>query len=233
MVRPHTHGPSVPWQPLVLVAWLLAACSAAPAPATNRSVEPTLGASGVPLAGTPSTTAGGLAAATAILTGARLTDAASLGALEGIRFTTLGADAAAALLASGASGDALWAATYVYGSSGSDPAPLRAVATDAAATPTIRAMAGAGLLGRGDVAGFEPLITSLSAADEMDGGEPAGAVWEFAADVLERYTDKALGPTLAASADDRARIQASWRSWLEANRATLRFDPAAQLWVVA
>jgi len=175
----------------------------------------------------------GVAAATTILDAARIADPDTLSALEGIRFSAAGTQAAAALLRAGATGDALWAATYVYGSSGSDPTPLRAVAIDAMASPTIRAMAAAGLVGGGDVAGFEPLIAGLAGNEEMDGAEPAGTVWEFAAQVLERYTHTGFGPMLVATDSERTTIQAKWKSWLDASRATLRFDAASKLWVTA
>ena len=92
-------------------------------------------------------------------------------------------------------------------------------------------MAAAGLLGRGDIAGFDPLIAALAASDPMDGTEPAGTTSEFAADVLERYTGTGLGPLLTASEDERAASQTKWRTWLEANRATLRFDAPSTAWV--
>lgn len=225
MVQRLARGPSALSLGLAFL-FLVGACSSAPAPSTSAT-----GSAGPPVGSTP--TSGGVAAAAAILNAARVADPDSLAALEGIRFSAEGTQAAADLLRAGATGDALWAATYVYGSSGSDPAPLRAVATDASTTATIRAMAAAGLLGRGDVAGFEPLITGLTGNDQMDGAEPAGTVWEFAAQVLERYTHQGFGPTLVASDAERTTIQARWKSWLDANRATLRFDAASKLWVTA
>lgn len=170
-------------------------------------------------------------AASTLLTAVRLDGADSLAAIEGVRLSPAGARAAADLLASGASGDALWAATYVYASSGDDPEPLRSIATSLGASPTVRVMAAAGLLGRGEIAGFEPLIAALATSDPMDGMEPAGTTSEFAADVLERYTGSGLGPELSASDDERAASQAQWQAWLDANRATLQFDRGSAAWV--
>jgi hypothetical protein len=161
----------------------------------------------------------------------RLSDPESIAALQGIRFTAAGTAAAAALLSAGAIDDILWAATYVYASSGDDRAPLRSIATSATATPSIRAMAAAGLVGRGDLAGFDPLIAALGGSDPMDGAVPAGAIWEFAADVLRRYTRTGFGPTLASTETERAAIQAQWQAWVDANRAHLRFDVPSELWV--
>ena len=166
-----------------------------------------------------------------MLTAVRLDSGDSLAAIEGVRLTPAGARAAADLLASGATGDALWAATYVYASAGDDPEPLRSIATSTGASPTVRAMAAAGLVGRGEVAGFEPLIAALSASDPMDGTEPAGTTSEFAADVLERYAGTGFGPPLDATEDQRAASQAKWAAWLEANRASLRFDSPSSSWL--
>jgi hypothetical protein len=202
--------------------FLLAACSSAPADSPAGS--------GAPRASADAAT---IEAASSVLKAVRLSDADSLAALQGVRLTTAGTEAAAGLLRSGATGDTLWAATYVYASVGDDPALLRSIATSTTASPSIRAMAAAGLVGRGDLAGFDPLIAALGGSDAMDGSEPAGAIWEFAADVLERYTHTGFGPTLAASEAERATIQAQWKTWLDANRAHLRFDPSSKLWVTA
>jgi hypothetical protein len=223
MARRPIHGMSVLVVPLAALL-VMAACSSAPAPAGSGSAQ------GSQPGSADSAT---VAAATTILQAANLADAGSLGALEGIRFTDAGTQAAANLLKAGATGDALWAATYVYGSSGADPGPLKPIAIDASATPTVRAMAAAGLLGAGDIAGFDPLVVALGGSDEMDGADPAGTIWEFAGDVLERYTHTGLGPTLAASDAERVTIQATWKTWLDTNKAHLHFDSASHLWVIS
>jgi hypothetical protein len=228
MAAPRSHGPSALAAPLAILL-LVAACSSGPATSTDQPA----GSSGSTLASGAPADAGSVEAASSVLKAAKLADGESLGALEGIRFTSAGTQAAAALLGSGATGDALWAATYVYASSGADPAPLRALLTDPNASSTVRAMAAAGLVGAGDTSGFEPLIASLGGSDQMDGAEPAGAVWEFAGNVLERYTHTGLGPTLTATDAERATIQATWTTWLATNKARLHFDATTHLWVLA
>jgi len=210
----------------IVILFLAAGCSSAPGPASSSGNGPSA-ATGA------GADAGSVAAASTVLKAVHLADPASLAALQGVRLTAAGTQAAADLLKAGASGDVLWAATYVYGSASGDPAPLKPIATDPNATATIRAMAAAGLVGGGDVAGFDPLIAALSGTDRMDGAEPAGAVWEFAADVLQRYTKQGFGPLLTATDAERITIAAEWKTWLDANRAKLHFDATTQLWAAA
>lgn len=209
---------------------ILSACTAAPdgsSPATSPGLPGTSPGPG------SSAGAGSVEAASSVLGAASLADGATLDALQALRFTPAGTEAAGQLLASGATGDVLWAATYVYASSNTDPTPLLAIAANTNASPSIRAMAGAGLVGAGQVAGFEPLIAALGGSDQMDGAAPAGFIWEFSATVLERYTGAGFGPGLAATDAERTAIQGQWQSWLEANRASLRFDAPSSLWVTA
>lgn len=226
MARLHLHGTSV-LVALLVILLTISACSAAPAPVGSVGVVPTTGGSGVPA------DAAAVAAASTILKATQLGDPATVAALQGVRLTDAGAQAAGDMLRAGATGDALWAATYVYGSGSGDPALLRPVAVDQTASATVRAMAGAGLVGHGDAAGFDPLIAALTGTDRMDGSEPPGFVWEFAADVLERYTHQGFGPLLTATDAERTTIAAQWTSWLGTNRTKLRFDPVSQLWVTA
>ena len=116
------------WVVAFAVPMLIAACAAS---------TPTLVPGGSPGAPSPGPTQGSTGpsaadvdAASSLLSSVRLDGPDSLAALEGVRLTPAGAAAAADLLASGATGDALWAATYVYASSGDDPAPLKAIASD-------------------------------------------------------------------------------------------------------
>ena len=220
----------MPWWVVAFALPMLIAACAASTPTLAPAGSPGAPSPG-PAQGSTGPSAADVDAASSLLTSVRLDGADSLAALEGVRLTPAGAAAAADLLASGATGDPLWAATYVYASSGDDPAPLKAIASDAGASPTVRVMAAAGLLGRGDAAGFEPLIAALATADAMDGMEPAGTTSEFAADVLERYAGTGFGPALTASADEREASQAQWTAWLETNRAGLRFDGPSSSWL--
>ena len=207
------------------VVVLLAACTSAPT--GSIGVTPSPGSASVAPDGTA------VAAATVILQATRLGDPDTIAALEGIRLTPAGTAAAGAILKAGASGDALWAATFVYASGSGDPALLRPLAVDATASPSVRAMAAAGLVGGGDIAGFDPLIAALAGSDDMDGAEPAGKVWEFASDVLERYTHRGVGPALTASDAERTAIQGQWQQWFTTNKALLHFDAAARLWAAS
>ena len=228
MARSGSHP--APWTVAAVAGLLLLSGCAASTPTPAPPGSSGVASPGV-TSSNPEPGAADVGAASTMLTAVRLDSADSLAAIEGVRLTAAGARAAGDLLKSGATGDALWAATYVYASSGDDPEPLRAVAASTGASPTVRVMAAAGLLGRGEIAGFEPLIAALATSDPMDGMEPAGTTSEFAADVLERYTGAGLGPALTASEDERAASQATWQGWLDANRATLQFDRGSSAWV--
>jgi hypothetical protein len=180
-----------------------------------------------------SASADAVAAAAAAIGAAKLTDGTSLGTLEGVRFTAAGIQAAAGVIAAGGTDDALWAATYVYASSARDPAPLRSLARSTTASASVRTLAAAGLVGLGDIDGFEPLIAGLRTPEPMAGADPAGTIWEFAAGVLRRYTTAGLGPDLAASDAERTTIAGQWTTWFEANKGKLRFDQPTQVWVTA
>jgi len=214
----------------VALALIVSACSstAAPAPAGTTGTIPAGTSAAPPAAVDP----GQVAAATSILMAATFADPASLRALAGIRFSAPGVEAAAALLHGGATGDTLWAATFVYASSATDPAPLRSVATDPAASAAVHAMAAAGLVGNGDVGGFPVLVASLGSADQMPSSDPPETTWEFAADVLERFTHAGIGPSLDATDSERSTAQVAWTDWLAAHTATIRFDSASGLWVI-
>ncbi len=90
-----------------------------------------------------------VAAARAAIDAANLDDPASLSAVDAVRFTDAGAVAAANAIQDGASGDALWAATLVYGTVGSDPAVLQPLLGND--DPTIRALAAATVLSLGGI----------------------------------------------------------------------------------
>ena len=77
--------------------------------------------------------------ADAVLHDARLDDGESLGRLSELYDTDAGARVSANALSGGAQGDLLWAATYVYAGSGSDPSLLEPLLSDP--DPTIRTLA--------------------------------------------------------------------------------------------
>jgi hypothetical protein len=222
MAQLRGRGPRILALPF-LATVLLTACSSAP--------------TGAPGAGSPApadSVAGvDLGASTAILKAAKLGEPESLGALEGIRFTATGTQAAAALLAGGASGDELWAATYVYASSATDPAPLLSVAGSATASASVRAMASAALLSLGKAEGFAPLVAVLGAAGPMEGAEPPEGAWEFAARTLERYTHAGFAEPATNDEAARTATATQWSGWLATNSGHLRFDSGTKLWMPA
>jgi hypothetical protein len=171
----------------------------------------------------------GLRAAEQTIRDVRLNDPESLAALDEIRFDETGAAAAGSLLATHPTADLLWAATYVYASSGQDAAPLRGLLVEADAT--VRVMAAAGLVARGDQAGFEPLVGALTDRDLLAGSEPPQEVWTFATSTLIRYAGR-QGPVQSpsAGADELATGQRAWTQWLQASGDSLRFDPVRGTW---
>jgi hypothetical protein len=131
--------------------------------------------------------------------------------------TVEGAEAAAALLASDVADSVLWASMLVYQSAGADPEPLVPFLTDPR-TP-LRIAAAGGLLARGDVRGFEPLIAELEA-----GVTDPDAAWPGASRRLARWTGiGTFGPPLDGTADQRATGARQWRSWWTSNSNSLSF----------
>ena len=147
-----------------------------------------------------------------------LANDATVFAVDRCRFTLEGGEAAKAVLAANVSGDALWAAIWVYVDSASDPAPLRPFVR--AGTPTTRAMASAGAIAFGDSAGFDGLREALTADQQLDGSTPPIAISAFALGALERYVIVPDAPTTAAD----------WATWLSSNGTRLGFDPSQGTW---
>ena len=147
-----------------------------------------------------------------------LADAATVFAVDRCRFTPAGGEASRAALQAGATGDAVWAALWVYVDSASDPAPMRPYV--ATGTTSTRAMASAGLVAFGDATGFDGLRVALADTETLDGSTPPLAIQAFALDALERSVVLSNGPSDAAA----------WSSWLEARSAALRYDPSAGTW---
>jgi hypothetical protein len=146
---------------------------------------------------------------------------ATIDAVDACRFTSEGAAAAQAAIASGASGSALWAAVWVYAASGSDPAPLKPLATTSDAS--VRVMAGAALISFGDATGFDALRQSLTNGDDLEGSAPPIAIGDFAAGSLAQLITGTSLPTTAAD----------WATWLTSNASHLVFDAASGTWAVS
>ena len=158
-------------------------------------------------------------------------DAASQYALFDNQSNPVLVAAAADALAKGVSGDQLWAATYVWVNEGGDPSPLLPLVTSA--DLTIRVMAATGLIARGRVEGFTPLIDLITDETSLD-QEPPAPAWYQATKSLVRFTGLGeLGPPLDADAGKRTEAQKRWRAWFDEHEATLTFDSEVLLWHIA
>ena len=152
----------------------------------------------------------------------------TINAIEGVRFTPAGEEAARAVLASSASGDALWAATWVYASSAADPAPLGPLLNNADAS--IRAMAASALVALGEDSGFAVLAASVSDADRLRGSVPPLAIGSFALSTLSRYVAAVGVPAEPATEADLAAAAANWAAWLREHENQLTFDATSGTW---
>jgi hypothetical protein len=191
---------------------LVAACSPAPSPSALPGV----------------TAAADLANCRALIDAADLLRPETIQAVDACRFATQGAQAARAVLESGARDGPLWAAVWVYASAGSDPAPLRAAV--AADDPSVRVMAAASLVGFGDATGFEVLQTSLDDADWLSGSKPPMRIMEFAVRTLARYVVAADAPVGPAAPEELESVRARWMDWLGLHAQDLAFDDAQGVW---
>ena len=163
-------------------------------------------------------------AARSVIEGADIANPESISAISAIRFTDEGAMAAAQAIQSGATGDTLWAATWVYGAAGTDPNVLLPLLSST--DPTIRALAAAPLLAWGRREAAAELVKLLSVDGYVRGSEPPIRVAGFADGTLARFV---LGPTIAEDATPADRVTA-WSAWLAANEATMQFDPGTATW---
>ncbi len=181
--------------------------------------------------GSASNEGGGTDAARSAIEATDISKPETIGALERIRFTNAGTQAARGVLQAGAEGDALWGATYVYATSGTDPAPLVPLLQNEDAT--IRVMAAAALVSLGEPAGFDALVKAVSLDEPLRGSLPPESVSGFATFTLTRYTGVDLGRTEHASAADIETVAAKWTTWLEQHRDGLRFDAASGMWATS
>lgn len=157
-----------------------------------------------------------------------LTDVTTIDAVDECRFIAGGAQAARDVLTAGGTRDVLWAATWVYGSSGAEPAPLRLMLTNSDAS--IRVMAAAALARLGDASGLAALAAALSETDYVAGAYPPMPVARFAELTLARYVDGADVPGGPAATGDTSSLTTSWQSWLAANMSALTYDPSTGEW---
>ena len=172
-----------------------------------------------------------VAAARQLIETANLANDDTINALEGVRFTPAGEVAARAILASTADGDVLWAATWVYASSATDPGPLVPLLANADAS--IRVMAAATLIALGDRAGFAVLATSLPDTGQLRGSVPPMGIGSFALFTLSRYLDAPDIPAPPASEEEIPAAAAAWASWLGGHADDLRFDAPSRTWTTS
>jgi len=236
---------------LVLALVSLGACSSG---GDDAATDPTVAGTGSPSATEPasavSSEGGGLESASAettavvttpatappttlselrihadeVLTAIDATDQATVDALGEIQFTDEGADASAAAIANGATGDELWAATWVYAGAGTDPAVLVPVLT--AADPSTRVMAAAGALSFGESSAGQVLVDLLPDTTDLRQSEPTVTVGDFAAYTLKRFV---AGPDLSAATTPES-IGTAWQQWWADHGGSLEFDQATRMW---
>jgi len=162
-----------------------------------------------------------------VLAGMDAADPATVEPLVEIQYTDEGADAAAAAIAGGAAGDQLWAATWVYATSGDDPSVL--VPAFAAADPSTRVLAAAGALALGDSAAGPVLLELLNDQTGLRESEPLVTVGDFAAYTLDRFV---AGPDLPVATTPEE-VATAWHQWWKAHEPSLVFDPPTRMWSAA
>jgi len=151
-------------------------------------------------------------------------DPATVEPLLEIQYTDEGADAAATAISNGATGDQLWAATWVYATSGVDPSVLEPVLTvDDRST---RVIAAAGALSLGDAAAGPVLVDLVLDDSTLRESEPLITVGDFAAYTLDRFVN---GPDVSAATTPQE-IGSSWEQWWAAHASSLVFDPPTRTW---
>ena len=231
MVRMRRRPPAIQVFIVMATTFFAAACGSAAAPST-----PPAEASGAAVSQSPDgsmsprpASIGGpeVVAAASAIDAAKTGDPVSMGTLQSLRFTDTGTQAARQRIEAGATGDALWAATWLYATAGTDPAPLVPLLTNE--DSTIRVMAAAALMALGSEDGFDVLVDAISSDDQLRGSEPPTTVARFAARTLDRYTDAGLsGP--AGTPAEKAESARRWSAWLEASHSSLRFDAETGMW---
>jgi hypothetical protein len=207
-----------------------AASAAADSPASSTSADAasvsTAAATGSTTAATaPPTTLSELRLhADEMLAAVDATDQETVEPLLEIQYTDEGADAAAAAIANGVTGDQLWAATWVYATSGIDPSVLVPVLS--ADDPSTRVLAAAGALALGEASAGPVLVDLVLDPTDLRDSEPAVTVGDFAAYTLGRFV---AGPDLTAATTPDA-VAGAWDQWWTEHEASLVFDPPTRMW---
>ena len=139
-------------------------------------------------------------------------------------------DAARTVLDEGVPDPALrFAATFVWANVGDDPSLLVPLLTDP--DPAISLTAAIGIVGQGGAEGFAPLIAALTSDAVLTYYGTGETAWTAATVALVQFTGIAEhGPPFDADASQRLLAQQRWQAWLDANAASLSFDPNTELW---
>lgn len=218
---------------LLVIAGVVCACAAPSRPvAADQSpgavtqTPASTGATGCPA----DASAEDVANARALIDATDVADSQSVGTLHAIRFTSAGTLAACQRLQEGAVGDALWAATWIYVSSGTEFAPLLPLA--GSGDSSVRVMAAAGLTSLGRLEGLDALVGSIDVDAGLRGSHPPLTVAQFAAATLSRYTGASVADVATGTPEERTATATAWRSWLRDNRDRLSYDVEHQQWVV-
>jgi hypothetical protein len=170
-----------------------------------------------------------IGAARDVLESADFADPATLDEIGGrLRFSAAGEWAAREVLAGAPAIHVLWAAIWVYGSAGADPAPL--VPHLSHEDPSIRTMAAATVVSLGDAAGFAVLDAALADETRLVGSDPPISIRDLARGTLERWVIATGSPPPADSGEGSADPFSEWSGWLTENAADLRFDPTDGRW---
>jgi hypothetical protein len=151
---------------------------------------------------------------------------ATVGAVGECRWVELGVEVARDVLAAGGSRDQMWAAVWVYGTSGTDPAALRPML--AYDEPSISTMAAGALLPLGDRDALELLGAAVSDTDILLGSRPPTTISAYAQYILGRFVIADDTPArLGIAPDDSAD---AWLAWLERHGDALVYDPTTGEW---
>ena len=142
-----------------------------------------------------------VAAARALIDSTDVADSQSVDAIQAIRFTGAGTLAACQRLQEGAVGDALWAATWIYVTSGIEPAVLLPLAGNS--DSSVRVIAAAGLTALGRLEGLDALTGSIDVDADLRGSHPPLTVAQFAAATLSRYTGAAVDDAATGTPEER------------------------------
>jgi hypothetical protein len=209
-----------------ILVGVMAACAGTPPSAVGSAApSPTESPTTIESQPPPGDDPAAIAAARTAIEAADLADADTLTAIDAIRYTRAAAQAAADVLAAGTSGDARWAATWVYASAGHDPAPLRPL-LDGDDDASVRAMAAAALLALGDRGGAETRAVLAASEDQLRGSRPPLSIAAYAAGSRARFI---AGPSVVDDAPP-AEVRAAWEAWLAEHGSTMTFDAATARW---